>query len=191
MARTEANPLDRLDPDLALRPGDVDAHLVLILWLVRKSLFPLLWLGILVATVAYGDVDALEAELDVFDSPEAMLAGLLSPLGLIVLALGVRILSNFAALWAAFPLTLRSRPQHYTVGNRVARKFHLWRDRLYQARAYRSLRLTWSVRDRAHSRLEVFSRIYRALEFGLLWANWVFLISMFIVIVVVAGGETP
>jgi hypothetical protein len=191
MARIETNPLDRLDPDLALRPGDFDAHVVLVLWLLRKTFFPLLWLGMGVAIVAYGDVDSLETELSVFDSPGAMLAGLLSPLGLIVLALGVRIVTNFAALFAAYPLTLRSRPQHYTTGNLVARKFHLWRDRLYQARAYRSLRQTWSVRDRAHSRLDAFSRLYRALELGLTWANWVLLVSMIVVIGLVAGEETP
>jgi hypothetical protein len=103
--------------------------------------------------------------------------------------MGVRIGANFAALWAAYPLTLRSRPQYYTTGNRVARRFHLWRDRLYQARAYRSLRQTWSVRDRAHSRLETFSRLYRGLELGLTWANWVLLISVLVVITLVAGGE--
>lgn len=188
MARTEANPLDRLDPDLALRPGDLDAHVVLVLWLLRKTLFPLLWLGLAVATVAYGDVDALDAELGVLESPGAMLTALLSPLGLIVLAFGVRIISSFAALLAAFPLTLRSRPQHYTTGNRVARRFHLWRDRLYQARAYRSLRQTWSVRDRARARLENSSGLYRSLEVGLTWANWVLLVAALVVTTVVAGG---
>lgn len=183
MARVETNPLDELDPDLALRPGDFDANVVLFLWVVRKSFFPTIWLGVSIAVLAYG-VDSLDEDLAILDSPQAMLSGLLSPLGVLVLAFGIRIAANFVALGFAYPLTLRAQPHHYLTGNRVSRRFHLWWDRLYQARAYRSLRLTYSVRERAHSRLEVTGRIYRIVEFALLWAN----IALFIAMLVVLGA---
>lgn len=190
MARIDTNVLDELDPDLALRPGIFDAHAVLFLWLVRKSFFPTIWLGLSIATIAYGDLESLDQQLAAFDSPQNMVSSLLSPLGVLVFAVGVRIVANLVALGAAYPLTLRARPHHYQTGTRVSRRFHLWWDRLYQARAYRSLRLTYSVRERARSRLEASGRIYRIAEFVLSWANLVFFIAMFIVLATVVEPQT-
>lgn len=184
-----AGPLDRLDPELALRPGSMDAHLVLFLWCLRKTFIPLLLLGLSVAIVAYGDVDSLQGELNGFDDPKVLVSKLLSPLGVLVLAVGLRIVVNFAALGAAFPLAMRSRSHHYDTGNRVARRFHLWRDRLYLARAYRALRLTWAVRDKAHQRLGDGDRVYRICELSLIWANWVLVVGLFVVMWTVASNQ--
>lgn len=186
MADTKTNPLDRLDPELAIRPGDFDAHAVLFLWCVRKSFYPTLWLGFAVAFIAFGDVEAVTREIEGLDSPQAMVSGLLSPFGLIVVAFGIRIVGSLLGLAAAYPLTLSTQHSQYR-GRRLPRMFHLWRDRLYQARAYRSLRQTWAVRDRAHARLEAADRIYRFVEFTLIWANIVFLVSLFVVVGIVAG----
>lgn len=185
MKDATANPLERLDPGLALRPGDFDAQAVLFLWCVRKSFYPLLWIGFSVAVIAFGDIDAVSTEIESLDTPQAMLSGLLSPFGLIVVAFGVRIVGGLLGLAAAYPLTLSTRKHHYT-GNRLVSGFHLLWDRLYQARAYRALRQTWAVRERAHNRLDVTSRIYRVCEFILNWANWVLLFVMFVVIAVFA-----
>lgn len=185
MADTKANPLDRLDPELAMRPGEFDAHAVLFLWCVRKSFYPILWLGLGVALLALGDIEAVSREIETLDSPQAMLSGILSPFGPIIVAFVIRIAGSLLGLAAAFPLTLTTRRSHYDGGS-IPRWFHLWRDRLYQARAYRSLRQTWAVRARAHARLDVPDRIYRVVEFTLIWANIVLLISMFVVIFVVA-----
>lgn len=181
------NPLDRLDPNLALRPGDWDARAVLGLWVLRKSFFPLVWLGLSIAFIAFGDPDALAAEIEVFDSPQAMVSAILSPLGVVVAAFVIRIASSLLALAAAFPLTLSTRHFDYAEGNRLTRFFHLWWDRLYQARAYRSLRWTWSVRVTAHRRLGEEGRAYEVLEFILLWANIVFFIVLLVVLVWVGG----
>lgn len=181
MADPKTNPLDRLDPELSLRPGTFDANAVLALWCVRKSFFPTFWLGLSVAYIALGDPDRISSELDL-TSPKAMFSALLSPLGVIVAAFGIRIISNWVALAAAFPLTLTTRRHHYESGNRVSRGFHLLWDRLYMARAYRSLRQTWGVRERAHSRLAPNDRFYTLLELALRWANIVLLIAMFVVL---------
>lgn len=186
MVDTKANLLDRIDPEQALRPGNIDANLVLLLWCVRKSFYPLLWVGLSIAIIALGDIDAVGREFESLDSPQAIVSNLLSPFGIIVLAFGLRILGGFAGLAAAYPLTLSTRHHHYT-GNRIAGWFRLWWDRLYQARAYRSLRQTWVVRDRAHQRLEATGRIYRICLIVLMWANVVFLITLFIVI----GRRSP
>ncbi len=187
MTKPTANPLDRLDPELALRPGDFDAQTVLFLWCIRKSFWPTVWLGLSVAFIAYGDPDAVGASLDAFDSPQAMFSSLLSPLGVLVAAFGIKIGANLLALAAAYPLTRGTTRHHYVRGNRVSRFFHLWWDRLYQARAYRSLRLTWGVREAAYTRLDTTGRFFKITEFVLSWANVVLLIAMFVVMAYVGG----
>jgi hypothetical protein len=117
-----------------------------------------------------------------------MASALLSPPGLIVVAFGIRIISNWVALAAAFPLTLTTQRHHYESGNRVSRWFHLLWDRLYLARAYRSLRQTWGVREKAHSRLAPGVRIYTLLERVLRRANIVLFVAMLIALAVVADN---
>lgn len=189
MADTQSNPLDRIDPSLALRQGEFDAQAVLLLWCIRKAFYPMLWLGFGVAFIAYGNVESLGQELEGFDSPEALLGNLLSPLGVLVLAFMIRVLVNWVALGAAYPLTLSTQHTDYVKGNRLARGFHLWWDRLYQARAYRALRLTWAVRQEAYARLDLSAGFYRICEFVINWANVVLLIALFVVIGVVAGNS--
>lgn len=49
----QANPLDRLNPGRALLDGEFDAQTVLLLWCVRKTFFPLIWLGSSVAFLSF------------------------------------------------------------------------------------------------------------------------------------------
>lgn len=187
MAAMRANPLDRLDPDLALRPGSFDAHTVLFLWCVRKTFYPLIWLGFSVAFLAFGDAEAMSREFEGIDTPQEMLSHLLSPFGIIVLALGLRIVVGFVALLAAFLLTLGT-PKYDHARNRLAGWFNFWRDRLYRARAYRALRQTWDVRERAYQRLDLAARVYSVCESVLNWANVVLLVSLLTVVVLTAGS---
>lgn len=182
MRDPNANLLDRLDPNLALRPGDFDAQAVLFTWCVRKSFFPTLWLGVSVALVGFGDLESVEQSLETFDNPAAMASAVLSPLGVLVAAVAIRVVNNWVALGAAYPLTSGASREQYRESNRVTRWFHFWRDRLYRARAYRSLRLTWRVRKVAYERLDVSARVFRTCEFVLSWANVVLLITMFVVL---------
>ena len=171
-----------------MRPGDFDARVVLFLWCLRKMFVPMLWLGLSVATVAYGDPEAMSERLPAFDDPGQMLRAILSPLGVMVAAVGLRIVAGLLALAAAFPLTLSTVRQHYPQSNRITRLFRLWRDRLYQARAYRSLRLTWAVRDAAYQRLGDSGDVFRIWELALIWSNWLLAI-IFIGVVGVTGNR--
>jgi hypothetical protein len=122
--------LEKLDPSLALRDGTRDPRIVLGLWCLRKSFFPLIWLGLGVAVIVIGDIQDLESGLPSFDNPGELLSNLLSPFGILVLAIGVRIGSNFLALAAAFPLTLRTRTVDYGTGRKTTLWFRVWWDRV-------------------------------------------------------------
>lgn len=177
----------RIDPEIAIRAGRPDAHVVLVLWCVRKSFYPLLWTGLSVALVALGDLEAVGREVEALETPQALVSGLLSPFGIVALAIGLRIVGGFAGLVAAYPLTLGTQRRDYP-GNRVARWFRVLWDRVYQARAYKALRQTWAVREHARQRLSTPARYYRTCETALVWANWVLLVGFFVVMVVFAGS---
>ena len=191
--RFQTNLLDRLDPERAMRPGAFDARVVLFLWCLRKLFVPMLLLGASVAFLGYGDPDAMSESLTAFDNPRDMLGAVLSPLGVLVAAIFLRITAGLLALAAAFPLTLSTGRHHYPESNRLTRMFRLWRDRLYQARAYRSLRLTWAVRHAAYQRLGASGDVFRIWEFVLIWANVILVIALFVVLSVTADtlSQTP
>lgn len=186
MADTKANPLDRLDPERALRPGTADATVLLLLWVARKAFFPLIWLGLSIAAIGFGNVEEIGAQLSVLDDPGAAMGALLSPLGGLVLAVGVRLLANLGALAAAFPLTSWTRSHEYTFGWRFNRWFRSWWDRIYLARAYRSLRWTAVVRGLAYSRLGDRGQAIRVVEITMFWTGIVF----FLAFIVVVGAAT-
>lgn len=160
--------------------------MVLFLWCVRKTFVPTLWLGFIVAIVAYGNLDSLSVELSGFDDPGAMLSSLLSPLGVLVAALGIRIAGNIVALGASFPLTLSTRHSDYREGWHYTLWFRVWWDRLYLARAYRSLRWSWAVRNLARRRLGESARIFVVCETVARWASVVLFIMIFVVAAIFA-----
>lgn len=171
-----------IDPELALGPGTVDATLLLVLWLARKSFFPLIWLGSSIAVIGFGDITDMEDQLRILQDPADAIGSLLSPLGGLVLAFGLRLLANLLALVAAFQLTSWTRSHEYTLGWRFSRWFRSWWDRVYLARAYRSLRWTAVVRQAAHERLGSRGRALRIAEITLFWAGVVFFLGFIVVL---------
>ena len=154
--RREAPTDDGLDPSSFIR-SDFDATIILLLWCIRKSFFPLLWLGMLFATtyfvVAERDLLELESQTASLESPSAIAGALLSPFALVAIALIVRVAVGFLALAAAYPLSRSTKLRHYQDVRKMTQHVRLWRDRLYLTRAYRSLRWTWIVRNAAVERL--------------------------------------
>lgn len=180
MSSVTERKVERFDPNFALRPGTFDAAVLLTIWCARKAFFPLIWLGLSVATVGFGDIDTLGDEIATIEDPGAAVSSLLSPLGGIVLALGVRLVANFAAVLAAFPLTSWTRTHEYTFGWRLSRWFRSWWDRIYLARAYRSIRWTAVVRELARHRLGDRGRAFRIVEVVIYWAGPVFFIVLLV-----------
>lgn len=171
--------LAQIDPSLALREGSGDPKIVLGLWCLRKSFFPLLWLGFTVAVLALGDLETLDSRMPSFDSPGEMLSSLLSPFGVLVVALGVRIGAGLLGLAAAFPLTLRTRHADYKTGWSATAWLRVWWDRWRLAGAYRSLRWTWAVRNLARQRLGGAAKPFKICEVSLRWASVLLAVSFF------------
>lgn len=139
--------LRAIDPDLALRPGQFDAAALLVVWILRRSFVPLLGLGFaLVVAVS----DGTEAPADL-SSPTQLASVLLTPWVGVALAVLVRLLANALAWLLAVPLTDAARPRSYD-GMASTRWLRAGTDRLRLARAYRELRWTWPVRQRAAER---------------------------------------
>ena len=147
---------DGFDPSSAIK-SDFDATIVLLLWCIRKSFFPLLWLGLLFATIYFAiarrDLLKLEEQASSLSSPGEYLGALLSPLALVAIALIMRISVGILALAAAYPLSRSTKPHDHQNVRAMTRHIRVWRDRLYLSRAYRSLRWTWIVRNAAVQQL--------------------------------------
>lgn len=172
----------QIDPSLALREGTGDPRIVLGLWCLRKTFFPLIWLGLVVAVVALGDLESLDSRMPSFDSPGEMLSNLLSPFGVLVLAFGVRIVASVLGLVAAFPLTLRTKHADYLTGWNGTAWFRVWFDRWRLAGAYRSLRWTWAVRNLARQRLGDSARPFEICLVVLRWASFLLVVGLVVVI---------
>lgn len=113
--------VERLDPGLALRSGAFDPAAVLVLWYLRKSFYPLLWLGLIAATIA-GRADGIvavggvSAHLSSFDSVGEIIRALLSPLAIVIFAIGLRFLVAGLAFVLAYPLTTWGQAADYGDG---------------------------------------------------------------------------
>lgn len=177
---------DPFDPSQALRSGDADARLVLLLWCLRKSFYPLLWLGLSIAVIAFDDVNALNRRFASLSNPSEVVASLLSPMAGVVFAFGVRIVVGVLALVSAYPLTKATTRADYTAVSRTGGFFRLWWDRLYMARAYRSLRWTWAVRQFAAERLGRWGRIALRCSSWIRWSG-VVLAGIFLIIIGSSG----
>lgn len=168
--------VEELDPALALRAGRFDPGAVLVLWCARRAFYPLLWLGLIVATLSGRSDEIDEAGgvveyLASLDSAGEIVSGILSPLVIVLLALGLRVAVAVAAFALAYPLTMWNEPTDYAHGRRGRSRSRLWSDRWHLTRAYRALRWTWAVRQVAAERLGEQGR--RLLRCGpiLRWAN--------------------
>jgi hypothetical protein len=168
----------RFDPALALRAGAFDAAALWATWCVRRSFFPLVWIGIMGALLS-GET----GELDVarYQQPAEFVAALLSPLFGVVLALAARILANGSGFVLAYPLA-----HGLVVPEDEGRRFsalrvQLWVDRVHLARGLRALRWTRAVRDRAARRLPRWGWLLLRCDQVLRIANPVLFVGMFLV----------
>jgi hypothetical protein len=136
----------RIRPELALQPGATDARNLLVVWYLRKSVYGLVALGLIVGALTRTDID-----ID-FRSASDLESQLSSPLAPLVVGLILRVITSFAALLLALPLA-----SAYEVGLSPRTNFgsgigHVL-DRLNLARGYRALRWTHHVRQVALARL--------------------------------------
>lgn len=178
---TNTTDLERLDPSLAIRQGTWDAYTVLVLWCMRRAFLPMLWIGLSVAVIALGEPEAMSEATATLEKPEELLSGLRSPLGLVVVAIGVRVTTNLLSLVAVLPLTRSHSPADQSSRWRLIRMIRAWRDRIRYARAYRALRWTWEARDLAYLRLAAAGRPLARCESVFRWTNvggFVFLILL-------------
>lgn len=188
LARLEAMtpPENRLDPTTVLRESTFDPTALLVLWCARKTFLPLLWGGVLVALVATQDVaslgDRIEQQLDSLNSPGELLASLVGPFALIILAVGLRLVVEALALGLAYPLTRGTDPTDYTRGSTVTRYSRMWWDRVYLTRSLRALRWSWAVREAAADRLGRRGRVLERCSTLLGWANAVLLAVLVVAI---------
>ena len=145
-----------LSPDQVIR-NDTDARIVLGLWTIRKAWFPLFWIGITVATVwvvTQGrDFNELQARIAELETGSGLLEEALTPLGLAVFAIVMRLAALPLGWAAAFPLTLLETKDAHADTNWLGRQIRLWRDRVHLTRAYATLRATWIVRYAAIDRI--------------------------------------
>lgn len=169
------NPDQRLEGDDLLRDGTFDPTALLLLWLARKSFFPVLWIGVGVAVIITRDIanlgDEVQRELDSLDSLGAALAVLASPFALIFVALLLRIIVDSLAFALAYPLTRFNRPSDYARRGRSGSYLRLWWDRVYLTRSFRSLRWSWAVRQSAADRLDRRGQILEIMSSVLSWTS--------------------
>jgi hypothetical protein len=178
--------LHELDPDVALGSGTLHAKTLLLLWCFRDTALPLLWIGLTVAFVSL-QPDRITEQMQGLSGADGLLGGLLSPLALVALSVLVRLSVSVLGLAAAFPLSLSIEPGDYTRGGRLMGRIRLWRDRLHISRAYRSLRWTWAVRERAAERLGRLGTTLVLCDRVLRWSNLALVVVFLVTVVVVAS----
>lgn len=144
---SQAAPVMFIRPEQALRAGRSDARNLLVLWCLRKSFYPLTFLGLIGAyTTGRTDTD-IE-----WSDPGEVTQGLLSPLAGLILAVAVRIVANLASLALAYPLA-RDRDRTLAPRTGPTRGLSLWLDLRQSTRAHRGLRWTHHVRLEARHRV--------------------------------------
>lgn len=134
--------------DDLVRPGDADSYAVLAVWFLRKSMWWIFWIGLIVAVVVeHGEPIDLK-----LDTPGDVWERLGSPVAGVIIALGVRLLSSVLALAFAYGVT-RDFESRLEARDGFGSALGNWQDRLNIARAFRSLRWTHGVRQVAIRRL--------------------------------------
>jgi hypothetical protein len=141
------------EPDVVLGPGARDAALLSALWLLRRSVWTLLWLGV-IGLVLAGELDAAtDLETPEITSAADIREAATSPRILLFLAPVARFGSGWLALAVTFPFARRfERAAARDIG-RTRRHPVAWSDRWFLMQALRSWRWTSAVRRLARSRL--------------------------------------
>lgn len=134
-------------PEQALRPGRSDALRLLILWCIRRSSYPLLFLGLI---GAYGTAEG-STSIEWSDAGELM-RELASPLAGLILAVVTRVTASQAGLVLAFWLA-RERDRHLEPRTGVNRRLARALDLRQASKSFRALRWTHHVRQEALRRV--------------------------------------
>jgi len=164
--------LVELDPRVALRPGRADAVSLWVVYLMKKSFYPLLLLSASVLSLTGRDGDSLDG-VDTFDE---LIDAIESPLVILLLAVSIRFAVAVLGFALAYPLSHRADMVVTTHrGRRHA--WGRWMDRLHITRAYRSLRWTKAVRNVAADRIGAAADPMRFAERLLTWALPVLLVA--------------
>lgn len=149
--------MSALGQDAVLGPGRRDAAAVLATWLLRRSAWTLLWLG-LIAVVLTGTVDSPERLGEQFETEVTNVTDVQaltrSPVTLLLFAAPA---ARLGAAWLGWSLAFphASRLQRDADRDLTRGRLHPipWLDRARLASALRTIRWTSSVRRRARARL--------------------------------------
>lgn len=159
-----------IDADRFLLPGRGDPIALLTVSALRRSVWPLLWLGVAVAAAVgrTNEIQGVQAS-----GISEWLDELASPLAGIVVALALRVLVALAGYGLAYRLTTSTRHDGTTL---LARSWRTATDRYYLTRAFQSVRWSRIVRDAAAERLGPLGRRFRTLDAILGIATWATLV---------------
>lgn len=154
-----------LDPQVALRPGRFDPFALWIVYLLRRTFFPLAFLSTIVLSLTGRDGETLAG----VDTVGEFLEAVRSPLVLLVVATMIRVMATILGFMFAYPLSHRAPLAISPHQGRWSAWGRLM-DRLHVTRAYRSLRWTKAVRDVAAERIGPTADWFRAIERLLAWS---------------------
>lgn len=144
--RAAISPDEQIVPGVFIRPGRFDPAALLILRIFRRAVWPLLYTGAAIAWIR-GEFTAESFEL--LTTPGDYIAAILSPLVVLAVAIGLRVVVNFLGLLLAAPLARSAWvPGHEarTFGKRIY-------DLGYLSSGYRAVRWSWAVQAEAVRRL--------------------------------------
>lgn len=123
-----------------------DAHVLLILWYLKRTFVPLLLLGFIGSMLA---TDVGNNEID-YTNPESVFSELLSPLASLAFAVFIKVIVNILAAIASYPV-VRERVKNASgdYGYFFTRYIDMWQI----LKGVRSLRWTHHVRQEALKRV--------------------------------------
>jgi len=165
-----------------------DAEVLLWLWTIKKTVWPLLWFGLAVAyfylLIIARDPDALDSDLDGLGSISETFGLLLSPLFLVLIALALRFIVGWVALAAVYRQTVWITRDDYPDVGRMGKFIRMVSDRLNLASSHRSLRWTWAARRIAMARPGVadarFALAYRIIRIANIAAIVILILTMIV-----------
>lgn len=163
------------EPADVLRVGSVDAAVLSVLWLLRRSFTTLLGVGIIVLVRSGGLEAAAELEPTTITSAADAREMVGSPQALLVIAPATRLASGWLALLLAFPLARQMQRRADRDTRRTGWHPAVWSDRWHLVKALRDWRWTSSVRRLARQRLGPADLPLLALDIALLIAGIVLL----------------
>jgi hypothetical protein len=136
-----------IHPAQALRPGERDARNLLIAWCIRRSAYPLLFLGLIGAYATTGGSGSV-----VWDDPGVVIRELTSPIAGLLLAVIARVVASQTGLVMAFWFA-RERDRRLDPRTGINRRLARVLDLRQASKSFRALRWTHHVRQEAVARV--------------------------------------